>query len=312
MTIYRCKATNKSGEHCKLKATSSGYCHIHDPQRIAERDEKLKAQEQAKKIKWEKGNELREVLNVIYRTCNAKGWESYESNLDEENWRYATVSVERSVSVGYTDENITGIFEITVDKGVKVSLNSTSFHKYGLRELYDSIMAELYRLSWLKTPEKNNQYSSEHAIISLERIHKRFHIVTRLLKNRHSNRETIVIEDEYDVQDLLHALLRTVFDDIRPEEYAPSYAGSASRVDFLLKAEQIVVEAKMASKTLRDKQVGEQLIIDIKRYQSHPDCKYLVCFVYDPDNWIKNPIALESDLTGKHDKIHVKIFVAPH
>lgn len=253
MTTYRCKATNKSGDHCKLKATSSGYCHIHDPQRIAERDEKLKAQEQAKKIKWEKGNELREVLDVIYRTCNAKGWKSYESNLDEENWRYATVSVERSVSVGYTDENITGIFEITVDKGVKVSVNSTSFHKYGLRELHDSIMAELYRLPWLKTPEKNNQYSSEHAIISLERILKRFHIVTRLLKNRHSNRETIVIEDEYDVQDLLHALLRTVFDDIRPEEYAPSHAGSASGVDFLLKAEQIVVEAKMASKTLRDK-----------------------------------------------------------
>jgi DNA-binding sugar fermentation-stimulating protein len=63
-----------------------------------------------------------------------------------------------------------------------------------------------------------------------------------------ANRNTIEIEDEYDVQDLFHALLKLYFDDIRPEEYTPSYGGSASRVDFLLKDEQIIIEIKKDSK----------------------------------------------------------------
>lgn len=301
----KCKATKQSGDRCTLKANSSGYCHIHDPQRIAERA-------QAQKTNLEKGKQLNEVLDVIHSTCSSKGWYSYTSNLDRNNWRYATISVEKSVRSGYTTEAITGTFDIAVDKGVKVSMNKTSFHVYGLQDLLDSIMAELERLPWLEAQEEKKRDFPEHAIVSLERILKRFHIVARLLNNRYNNRGTIIIEDEYDVQDLLHVLLRTVFDDVRPEEYTPSYAASTSRVDFLLKSEQIVVEAKMTNKNLRDRQVGDQLIIDIKRYQTHPDCKYLVCFVYDPDNWIKNPIALESDLTGKHDKIHVKIFVVPH
>ena len=42
------------------------------------------------------------------------------------------------------------------------------------------------------------------------------------------------MEDEYDVQDLFHALLTIYFEDIRKEEWSPSYAGGASRMDFLL------------------------------------------------------------------------------
>ncbi|MEH1906951.1 MAG: DUF5763 domain-containing protein [Nostoc sp.] len=36
MSSVNCKAITKSGEKCKLKANSSGYCHIHDPEKIAE------------------------------------------------------------------------------------------------------------------------------------------------------------------------------------------------------------------------------------------------------------------------------------
>jgi hypothetical protein len=38
MSSINCKAITKSGEKCKLKAHSSGYCHIHDPDRVAERE----------------------------------------------------------------------------------------------------------------------------------------------------------------------------------------------------------------------------------------------------------------------------------
>jgi hypothetical protein len=64
------------------------------------------------------------------------------------------------------------------------------------------------------------------------------------LQNRQRRRAPFEVADEYDVHDLLHAILKLHFDDVRPEEYTPSYAGSASRVDFFLPKERLVVEAK--------------------------------------------------------------------
>lgn len=145
----------------------------------------------------------------------------------------------------------------------------------------------------------------------VEQICSRFHLVARQLKSRYSDRETLAIEDEYDVQDLLHSLLHIYFDDIRPEEWTPSYAGGCSRVDFLLKQEQIIIEVKKTRKTLKAKDIGEQLIVDSKRYRSHPDCKRLLCFVYDPDGWVSNPRGLENDLNEKDNDFEVKVLIVP-
>ena len=64
-----------------------------------------------------------------------------------------------------------------------------------------------------------------------DNVFTRFHKVARQLRTRHSNRVTIEVNDEYDVQDLLHAVLLLFFDDVRKEEWTPSYAGGASRQD---------------------------------------------------------------------------------
>ncbi|MGR0481594.1 MAG: PD-(D/E)XK nuclease domain-containing protein [Candidatus Electronema sp. V4] len=139
----------------------------------------------------------------------------------------------------------------------------------------------------------------------------RFHAVASQLRSRHKNRNTLEIEDEYDVQDLLHALLRLYFDDVRAEEWTPSYAGGCSRVDFLLKAEQVVIEVKKTRKGLAAKDIGDQLLIDIQRYQAHPDCKTLVCFVYDPEGRIANPRGIEADLNKQHGSVLVEVIIAP-
>jgi len=146
---------------------------------------------------------------------------------------------------------------------------------------------------------------------SLSLLFDRFHLVARQLQSRHQNRGTISIDDEYDVQDLLHALLRIFFDDVRPEEWTPSYAGKSSRMDFLLKKEKLVVEVKKTRKDLTDKEIGDQLIIDIKRYAEHPDCKNLLCFVYDPEGRIGNPTGLEDDLSRSENGLTVLVFVRP-
>jgi hypothetical protein len=303
-----CKATTASGKQCNIKPGNSGYCHIHDSVKIAERKALRESAEKELQKSWSKGERLREVLKIIESTAEAAGWICYTKSRDEINWRYATVNVSRTVS----SDEVKGFFEIVVDGGVKISVNKTSFYGHGLSLLLEMIMKELDKLPWLESKKKSEKGNINDSLGQLEQLLKRFHDVARQLRRRHNERETLNIKDEYDVQDLLHALLKTIFNDVRPEESSPSYAGASSRIDFLLKKEQIVIEVKMASSSLKDKIIGEQLIIDMKRYQTHPDCKTLVCFVYDPEGYIKNPIALENDLSGKQDNINVHLFIVPH
>lgn len=155
--------------------------------------------------------------------------------------------------------------------------------------------------------EKTNNYEVEELVKILSRFHK----FARQLKRRHDDRYTIIIDDEYDVQDLVHAILRLHFEDVRAEEYTPSYGGSSSRIDFLIKDESIGVEIKKTRHGLRDRELGEQLIIDKERYKSHHNCKNLICFIYDPDGLISNPPGLIRDLGGLHDGMNTYIVISP-
>ena len=140
------------------------------------------------------------------------------------------------------------------------------------------------------------------------RILDRFHVVAKQLERRHSNRATVRIVDEYDVQDLLHSLLSIDFDDIREEEPTPSCAGKSSRMDLMLKSERIVVEAKMTREGLADKELGSQLLEDISRYDDHPDCECLICFVYDPARKVRNRAGLVRDLERRSTS-RLKVFI---
>ncbi len=156
----------------------------------------------------------------------------------------------------------------------------------------------------IPTEEKVDAYSI------LVNIFDRFHAVVTQLRQRHNNRKTLDVSDEYDVQDLLHSLLRLFFNDIRPEEYTPSYAGKSSKMDFILKSEQIVVEVKRSGQTVKAKELGTQLIEDIVRYEVHPDCKMLFCFVSDPEGIIANPRGIETDLNND-SPIPVRVLIRP-
>lgn len=146
----------------------------------------------------------------------------------------------------------------------------------------------------------------------IRNIAEKFHIVVRALRRRHSSRPTLDVNDEYDVQDLLNSLLLLYFDDVRLEEWTPSYAGKSARVDFVLKKEKTVIEVKMTRNGLSDKELGDQLIVDIERYKQHPDCKRLVCFIYDPEGRVINPTAIQNDLRSQsRDGLEVKVFINP-
>jgi len=141
------------------------------------------------------------------------------------------------------------------------------------------------------------------------RILGRFHGMALQLKIRERCRSPLEINDEYDLQYVLKAALRLEFDDVRPEENTPSYAGRGSRMDLLLKSEQIVVETKFVTARLLDKEVGEQLVLDIAHYRTHPDCKTLVCYVYDPRSLLVNPAGLIADLEKPSGPLPVSVIV---
>jgi hypothetical protein len=151
----------------------------------------------------------------------------------------------------------------------------------------------------------------ESPMLLLDQICSRFHLVARQLRSRHGGRPTVDVQDEYDVQDLMHSLLWLHFADVRPEECTPSYAGKASRMDFLLKQESIVLELKMTRIGLGAKEISSQLIEDIQRYKAHPDCQALLCFVYDPAGLIPNPRGIEADLNRDGEPFPVRVLIRP-
>ena len=133
------------------------------------------------------------------------------------------------------------------------------------------------------------------------------------LTHRRKGTQALVFSNEYDVQDLLHALLRPWVADIRPEEFTPSYAGSSTRMDFLLPAHKLVVELKFVRDRAHAKKIGDELIVDIEHYRKHPDCQALWCVVYDPNHYLTNAEGLCSDLSGRRSsqdvELETKVFV---
>lgn len=149
------------------------------------------------------------------------------------------------------------------------------------------------------------------AVDAVVGICRRFPLSARELSNRHAQRHPFTIKDEYDVQDLLRAVLRLHFSDVRVEEWNPSYGGVQSRSDLLLKPERVVLETKMTRKGLGQRELVSQLIVDKAQYATHPACDTLVCFVYDPDRRLINPEAIERDLSDDAAALRTVVVVSP-
>lgn len=177
-----------------------------------------------------------------------------------------------------------------------------------VREADDDIRISLERLLEIANDKSLNILA--RPVTDIEKIADRIDIVARQLADRKRGRSPFVIKDEYDLQDLIHSLLRLLADDVRPEEWTPSYAGNSSRADFLIPIEETVVEAKFAQAGHGNREIANELAIDIERYRKLKECKHLICIVYDPDGVIKNPVGFESDL-ARSEPMQVSVWVRP-
>ena len=149
----------------------------------------------------------------------------------------------------------------------------------------------------------------ELLLVLLKNLRRAMHPLT----HRRKDAVALSFSSEYDVQDLLHAILCPWVADIRPEEFTPSYTGSSTRMDFLLTSHKRVLELKFVRYGNHASKIGNELIIDIEHYRKHPGCDTLWCIVYDPNHLITNPESLKKDLEGarttKDGTVNVKLLV---
>jgi hypothetical protein len=204
------------------------------------------------------------------------------------------------------------LVEVEDQRNYWEDLNGGNFHVVARDE---SVIIDLVEM--LRNEKDRRELGSSHlenqldAMSRIEAVCDSFHRSALRLRSANSNTKGIKIENEYDVQKLLWALLETRFSDIRDEEPTPSQAGKSARADFLLRDEEIFVETKMTRDGLNDGKLGDELILDIERYRKHPHCKALFCFVYDPDYRLENPAGLEKDMSKSHDGLPVRVRIRP-
>ena len=161
-----------------------------------------------------------------------------------------------------------------------------------------------------ETPPQSPQAESD-PVECVKTLCCRFHSVARQLRLRGEYRVTLSVEDEFDAQDLLHALLRIQFDNIDTDEWTPSYSNGALRTTLLLNDGRLALIVKKTRAGLNTKELTDQLRIDAERYRAHGRCTTLLCFMYDPEGRIGNPRGLEASLTSVNDSFVIDVLVAP-
>src|SRR5206468_6357225 len=77
-------------------------------------------------------------------------------------------------------------------------------------------------------------------------IYERFHRAIVHLSHRRQRHPVIDFADEYDVQDVCGTVLKCSYEDVRDEEWTPSYAGKSARIDFIISDIRTATELKRA------------------------------------------------------------------
>lgn len=158
------------------------------------------------------------------------------------------------------------------------------------------------------------KYSPADASNIIDHLLIHFDAVANQLQLRRLGRKKFLIRDEYDVQDLLHALLALFFDDVVNEAWNPSYGFSPSRGDFLLFHNGTIIEVK-ATHTMSGnvrKKLEKDLSDDLIKYSANPACKKIYFFVYDPQRKITKPRQFEQGIERvKMAGIEIRAIITP-
>jgi hypothetical protein len=133
-------------------------------------------------------------------------------------------------------------------------------------------------------------------------LHNFSNAIKKIISGRRLNHPNFKIEDEYDVQDILYVILKSVFPNLREEDPIPKVGGKSTKIDLIIREEKIMIEVKMIKlKDSNETHFIEQLKAD---FESYHECKWLrqlFCFVYDPYKKTRD-ISNFNDLNGERTK----------
>ncbi len=137
--------------------------------------------------------------------------------------------------------------------------------------------------------------------------------VQKIISGRRKNHREFEINDEYDVQDILYVILKSVFPNLRDEDPIPKVGAKSTKIDLILREEGILIEVKMIkAKDSSEVHFIEQLKVDFESYHQCQWLDKLFCFVYDPFKKTKD-LSNFDDLNGlrqkNQQKYHVEVIV---
>jgi hypothetical protein len=126
--------------------------------------------------------------------------------------------------------------------------------------------------------------------------------IQKIIKNRRKDHPNFEIKDEYDVQDILYVVFKSVFPNLRDEDAISKVGAKTTKIDLIIREEKILVEVKMIKeKDLNETHFIEQLKVDLESYHECKWLRKLFCFVYDPYKKTKD-ISNFHDLNGARTK----------
>ena len=137
--------------------------------------------------------------------------------------------------------------------------------------------------------------------------------VKKITRDRRKGHDFFEINDEYDVQDLLYVMLKALFPKLITEDPAPKVGVTYTKIDLIMREEEIIIEVKMIKQTDSDEKIFiGQLKNDIQSYYLYPYLKELLIFVYDPQNKtrdVQNFHALNGEQEIQGIRFNVEVIV---
>ena len=137
--------------------------------------------------------------------------------------------------------------------------------------------------------------------------------VKKITQERRVSHPSFKIADEYDVQDLLYVILKSVYPKLIAEDPISKVGSKSTKIDLILREQGILIEVKIINVMGNsENKIIDDLKKDIESYHVCQWLKILICFVYDPQNLIKdnhNFKQLEAPRTKNEHTFDVKIVI---
>lgn len=160
-------------------------------------------------------------------------------------------------------------------------------------------IADFVKTTTLTDIATSSTYRKDQLAILYKAIEK-FTSASKSLTERRKGKPTIPIDDEYDMQDILHVILKPHFPSIKIEEVVSGKdSGRFLKIDFVLSKIKVAIECKCIRDKTHAKNLSKEINDDIQTYNEHQDCSHLIFFIYDKNLQIMNPDMLEENYSKK-------------